>query len=121
MRELFPKSATTLGHVEQAFWRVPLFTKGVVASSFEVILAGQSKHSSIGTPASLVLDAVLSFCRVKKLGEGCGCVGTLVNIVTETAIVSFHTLPVLFSLPTISQSSLFTLFFPLILDTAFLS
>ena len=26
-RALFTKSATTLGHVEQAFWGVPLFTE----------------------------------------------------------------------------------------------
>ena len=38
IRALFTKSTTTLGLVEQAFWRVPLFTKWVVASSFEVIL-----------------------------------------------------------------------------------
>ena len=27
IRALFPKSATTLGLVEQTFWRVPLFTE----------------------------------------------------------------------------------------------
>ena len=31
---LFPKPTTTLGLVEQAFWRVPPFTKWVLASSF---------------------------------------------------------------------------------------
>ena len=36
-------------------------------------------------------------------------------IVSETTIVSFWTLPVGFPLPTISQTSLFTLFYPLIL------
>ena len=41
---------------------------------------------------------------------------TLIDIVAETAIVSFHTLAVGFPLPTISKSSLFTLFCPLILD-----
>ena len=41
---------------------------------------------------------------------------TLIHIVSETAIVSFPTLPVGFPLPTISQTSLFTLFHPLILD-----
>ena len=34
----------------------------------------------------------------------------------ETAIVSFHTLPVGFPLPTISKNSLYTLFCSLILD-----
>ena len=41
---------------------------------------------------------------------------TLIDIVTETAIVSFRTLPVGFPLPTISKNSLSTLFCPLILD-----
>ena len=49
IRALFHKSATTLGLVEQAFWRVPLFTEWIGASSFEVILAKQSKHSTTGT------------------------------------------------------------------------
>ena len=51
-RALFPKSETTLGLVEHAFRRVPLFTEWSGASSFEVILARQSTHSSTGTPAS---------------------------------------------------------------------
>ena len=38
------------------------------------------------------------------------------RIVAETAIVSFHTLPVGFPLPTISKNSLYTLFCSLILD-----
>ena len=38
IRALFTKSATTLRLVEQAFWRVPLFTEWVDASAFEVIL-----------------------------------------------------------------------------------
>ena len=41
---------------------------------------------------------------------------THINIVAETAIVSFHTLPVGFTLPTISKNSLSTLFSSLILD-----
>ena len=44
IRALFSKSATTLGLVEQAFWRMPLFTEWIGASSFEVILARQSSH-----------------------------------------------------------------------------
>ena len=43
---LFPKPTTTLGLVEQAFWRVPFFTKWVIASSFEVILARPSRRST---------------------------------------------------------------------------
>ena len=41
---------------------------------------------------------------------------TLIDIVAETAIVSFHTLLVGFPLTTISKNSLSTLFCPLILD-----
>ena len=36
----------------------------------------------------------------------------LIHVVAETAIVSFHTLPVGFPLQTISKNSLCTLFFP---------
>ena len=49
---LFPKPTTTLGLVEPAFWKVPFFTKWVIASSFEVILAKPSRHSTAGTSAS---------------------------------------------------------------------
>ena len=47
-----PKPATALGLVEQAFWRVPLFTKWVISSSFEVILARSSRYSTTRTCAS---------------------------------------------------------------------
>ena len=65
-----------------------------------------------------VLDAFLSLCHVEELGEGFGYVdfARLLIFVSDTAIVSFRTLPVGFPLPTISQTSLFTLFCPLILD-----
>ena len=45
-RALFTKSATTLGLAEQAFCKMPFFTEWIGASSFEVILAWQSRHSS---------------------------------------------------------------------------
>ena len=66
----------------------------------------------------LFLDAFLTLCRVEDIGEGFGsdCFCTLVDIVPETAIVSFRTLFVGFPLPTMSLSSLFTLICPLILD-----
>ena len=53
-----------------------IFTEWIGASSFEVILARQSKHSSIWASALelLVLDAFFSFCRVEDLGEEFGCV-----------------------------------------------
>ena len=46
---LFPKPTTTLGLVEHAFWRMPFFTKWVILSSSEVILARPSRHSTTGT------------------------------------------------------------------------
>ena len=66
----------------------------------------------------MVLDAFFTFCCAEDLGEGFGCVDfcMLIQIVSETATVSFRTLPVGFPLPTISLTSLFTLFPPLILD-----
>ena len=71
------KSATTLGLVEQAYWRMPLFTEWFGASSFEVILAGPSRHSTTGTLASGTLGSRRIFLilpRMKELGEGFGCV-----------------------------------------------
>ena len=47
-----PKQTTTLGLVEQAFWKVPFFTKWVIASSSKVILARPSRRSTAGAPAS---------------------------------------------------------------------
>ena len=59
----FPKPTTTLGLVEQAFWRVPLFTKWTGASSFEVILARQSRHSATGTSSSGTLGFSMIFAH----------------------------------------------------------
>ena len=121
LRALFPKSATTLGLVEQTFWRVPLITERIGASSFEVIL-GKAIETflSLGLfPLGLlVLDAFLSVCCMKEFGDGFGCVifPRLLISCRKLPIVSFHTLPVGFPLPTISKNSLYTLFCPLILD-----
>ena len=49
---LFRKSASILGLVEQAFWRMPLFTEWFGASSLEVILARQSSHLPTWASAS---------------------------------------------------------------------
>ena len=65
-----------------------------------------------------VLDGFRSLCRMKEFGDGfdwCNF-STLIDIVAETAIFSFRTLPVGFPLPTISKNSLYTLFCSLILD-----
>ena len=117
---LFRTQTTTLGLVEQAFWRVPLFTKWVIASSFEVILARPSRHSttgtfSSGTSGSRWFSLILLHERIRRRIWWCNF-STLIGIVAETAIVSFHTLPVGFPLPTISKNSLYTLFCSLILD-----
>ena len=92
IRALFTKSATTLGLVEPAFWRVPLFTKRIGPSSFEVILTRPSRQSTTGTLASgtsLILPHERTRRRI-RLCQFC----TLIDIVTETAIVAFRTLPV---------------------------
>ena len=106
IRALFTQSATTLGLVEQAFWRVPFFPERVGASSFEVILAGPSRHSTTGTLASGTLGSrrislILPYERTRRRIRLCQFC-TLIDIVTETAIVSVRTLPVGFPLPTIS-------------------
>ena len=106
IRAFFPKPTTTLGLVEQAFWRVPLFTKWVIASSFEVILARPSRHSttgtlSSGTSGSRWFSLTLLHERIRRRIWWCNF-STLIRIVTETAIVSSRTLSVGFPLPTIS-------------------
>ena len=120
IRALFPKSATTLGLVERAFWRVPLFTEWIGASSFEIILARPSRHSTTGTLASgtsgsPLCSLIVLHERIRRRIWLCHFC-TLINIVAETAIVSSRTLRVGFPLPTISKNSLHTLFCPLILD-----
>ena len=120
IRALFPKSATTLGPVEQAFWRVPPFTEWIVASSFEVILARPSRHSttetlSPETSGSRCFSLILQHERIRRRIRLCHLC-TLIDIVAETASVSSRTLPVGLPLPTVSKNSLYTLFCPLILD-----
>ena len=63
-----------------------------------------------------VLDDFRSLCCMKEFGDGFDDVtfSTLMHIVAETEIVSFHTLPVAFPLLTISKNSLYTLFCSLI-------
>ena len=121
IRALFPKSATTLGLVEQAFWRVPFSTKWVIASSSEVILARPSRHSTTGTLASGTsgsrwFSLILPHERIRRRIWLCHF-STLIRIVAETTIVSFHTLPVGFPLSTISWSPSSTLFCSLILGS----
>ena len=120
IRALFLKSATTLRLLEQAFWRVPLFTQKVDASSFEVILARSSIHfttgiSSSGTSSSRCFSLILLHDGIRKRFRLCHF-STLINIVTETAIIYSTTLHVGLPLPTISKNSLYMLFCSWILD-----
>ena len=71
--------------------------------------------SSSGTSSSRRISLTLLHERIRRLIRLCHFY-TLINIVTETAIVSFRTLPVGFPLPAISKNSLSTLFCSLILD-----
>ena len=104
IRALFPKPTTTLGLVEQAFWRVPLFTELVIASSFKVILARPSILSPAGTPSlrtsgSRCFSLILLHERILRRIRLCHF-STLIDIVAETTIVSFRTLPIELPLPT---------------------
>ena len=117
---LLPKPTTTLGLLVQAFWRVPSFTKWVIASSSKEILARRSRHSTTrtftsGTSGLRWFSLILPHERI-RWRIWWWTFTTLIHIVAETTIVSFHTLPVDFSVPTISKNSLYTLFCPLILD-----
>ena len=77
---------------------------GVVQVPLRSSLQGHRDILPLGLlPLGLrVLDEFLSFCCMKELGEGFGCVdfARFIDIVSETAIVSFRTLPVTFPFPT---------------------
>ena len=99
---------------------MPLFTEWIGASSFEVILARQSKHPttgtlSSGTSGSRRISLILLHERIWRRIRLCHFC-TFLDIVAKTAIVSSRTLPVGLPLPTISKNSLYTLFCLLILD-----
>ena len=119
-RALFPNLQPLLVLVEQAFWGVPLFTEWIVASSSKVIFAKTSRLSTTETSSSGTADSrwSRSFYCMKEFGNGFDGVtfSIVMDIVTENAIVFFHTLPVVFPLPAISKNSLSTLFCSLILD-----
>ena len=87
----FPESATTLGLVEQVFWRVPSFTKWVIASSSKVIFAWPSRHSTTrtftsGTSGPRWFSLTLPHERILRR-IWWWTFPTLIDIVTETAIV----------------------------------
>ena len=121
IRALFPKSASTLGLVGQALRRMPFFTEWSGASSFEVILAGRSKHSTTGTLASgssgsRCISHILPHERIRRRMRLCRFC-TLIDIVAETGIVSSRT-PIANNLQEFSRTRCFV---PWFLTTAFLS
>ena len=77
VRARISKFASILGFVEQAPRRMPFFTEWSCASSFEVILTRASRDIlplGLLPLGLLALDAFSTFCRMKELGEGFGCV-----------------------------------------------
>ena len=79
IRALFTKSASIFWLVEQALWRMPLFTEWSGASSFDPLrwsLHGNRAIFPLGLlPLGiLVLDAFFTLCCVEDLGEEFGCV-----------------------------------------------
>ena len=122
---LFPKSATTPGLVEQAFWRVPLFTEWIGASFFEVILARASIHSttgtfSSGTSGSRCFSLILLHEGIRRRIRLCHF-STLIDIVAETAIVFSRTLPVELHCQQSPRILCTRCFVPWFFTTAFLS
>ena len=99
IRALSPKPATTLDLVEQA-WPSIHSTAGTLTS---------------GTSGPRWFSLILPHERIRRRIRLCHF-STLIGIVAETAVVSSGTLPVELPLPTISKNSLYTLFYPMILD-----
>ena len=96
------------------------FHKWVVASSSNAILARASIRSTVGpfssgTSGSRCFSLILLHEGIRRRIRLCHF-STLIHTVSETATVSFWTLPVSFALPTISWTSLYALFCPWILD-----
>ena len=99
---------------------MPSFTKWVTASSSKVILARPSRHSTTGaftsgTSGPRWFSLTLLHERILRR-IWWWTFPRLIHIVAKTSIVSFHTLPVGFPLPTISKNSLHTLYCSLNLD-----
>ena len=77
IRALFSKSGPTLGLVEQAFWRMPVFHRMNWCKFLWGISCRDNRNIlplGLFPLGLLVLDAFLSFCRVEELGERFGCV-----------------------------------------------
>ena len=106
-RAFFTESATTLRLVEQAFRRMPSFAGWVIASSFDVILARPSIHSTTGACSSGT-----SGSRMKELGEGFGCVNFARFLISwqKLQLSPSEHCPLAFHCQQISKNSLYTLF-----------
>ena len=74
-----------------------------------------TETSSSGTSGFRGISLILLHERIRRRIRLCHFCA-LINIVSETAVVSFKTQPVGFPLPTISKNSLSTLFCHLIID-----
>ena len=119
---LLPKTATTLGLVNQAFWRVPSFTKWVIASFSKVILARPSRHSTTrtftsGTSGPRWFSLTLPHERILRR-IWWWTFPTLIHIVAETAmqLFPFTHCPLASHCQQSPRILLYTLFCPLILD-----
>ena len=104
--EHFPQIDNHSRSCRTSILEVPLFTKWVIAISSKVILR-PSRHSTTGTPASGTsgprwFSLILPHARIRRR-IWWWTFTTLIDIVAETAIVSFHTLPIGFPLPNSEQ------------------
>ena len=120
IRALFPKTSNHSWSCRTSILEGATFHKMSYCKFFKAILAKPSRDpttgtSSSGTSGSRCFSLILLHERIRRRIRLCH-LATLKNIVAETAIVSFRTLPVGFLLPTVSKNSLSTLFCPLIID-----
>ena len=127
MRALFSKSASIFGTCRTSILEGATFHRmSYCKFFFKVILAGPSRHCttgtlSSGTSGSRRISLILLHERIRRRIRLCRFC-TLINIVAETAIVSFRTLPVGFPLPTnLLEFFVHAVLSPWFLTTAFLS
>ena len=120
IRALFPTSASTLGLVNKHSGGCHFSQYGVVQVHLRYSMHGHRDFLPLVLfPLGLrVLDAFLSFCRMKELGERFGCVNFARLFISwrKLQLSPFEHCPLAFPLPTISKNSLYTLFCSLILD-----
>ena len=107
--------------VPRTFWGMPLFTRRIRASTFQMVPAWHAIESPRRASASRTFRFYWMFHKLwfRMFWRRSGLsprFGTLICIVPEAAIVSFRTLPYGFPLPTITLSPKNMTLFPLILD-----